>query len=52
MLFRSAALAAARAEREAYEAMWRERGAVPDEVFGPEAAGNGSTQALAAVGGQ
>lgn len=49
---REAALAAARAEREAYEAMWRERGAVPDEVFGPEAAGNGSTQALAAVGGQ
>jgi hypothetical protein len=33
-----AALAAARAEREAYEAMWRERGAVPDEVFGPSAA--------------
>jgi hypothetical protein len=30
------ALAAARAEREAYEAMWRARGAVPDEVFGPE----------------
>ena len=34
---REAALAAARAEREAYEALWRERGAVPDEVFGPPA---------------
>jgi hypothetical protein len=32
---RDAALAAARAERDAYEAMWRERGVVPDDVFGP-----------------
>ena len=49
---REAALAAARAEREAYEAMWRERGAVPDEVFGPQAAEIGSTQPLAAFSGQ
>jgi len=49
---REAALAAARAEREAYEAMWRERGAVPDEVFGPESAGDASAQALAAISSQ
>jgi hypothetical protein len=35
---REAALAAARAEREAYEAMWRRSGLIPDDVFGPESA--------------
>lgn len=49
---REEALAAARAEREAYEAMWRERGAVPGDVFGPQAAADGSTQSLAAISGQ
>lgn len=49
---REEALAAARAEREAYEAMWRQSGAVPDAAFGPEAASDGSTQSLAAISGQ
>jgi hypothetical protein len=49
---REAALAAARAEREAYEAMWRERGVVPDEVFGPEQADAGSAHSLAAISDQ
>jgi hypothetical protein len=49
---REAALAAARAEREAYEALWRERGVVPDDVFGPETGvnGRGETESLAAAG--
>jgi hypothetical protein len=42
---REAALAAARAEREVYEAMWRERGVMPDEVFGPESASEASVAA-------
>jgi hypothetical protein len=51
---REAALAAAREEREAYEAMWRERGAVPDEVFGTQsaAADTAAAESLAAAGGQ
>jgi len=49
---REAALAAARAEREAYEAMWRERGAMPDEVFGSQAAGDTSPQSLVANSGE
>lgn len=32
---REAALAAARAEREAYEALWRQRGGPPEPVYGP-----------------
>ena len=32
---RDAALAAARAEREAYEALWRERGGPPGPPYGP-----------------
>ena len=49
---REEALAAARAEREAYEAMWRQRGAVPDEVFGPETSAAASTPSLAANSGE
>lgn len=47
---REEALAAARAEREAYEALWRERGVEPDQASGSEAAGNGLAPSLAANG--
>jgi hypothetical protein len=49
---REAALEEARAEREAYEAMWRERGSVPEAVIGSESAGDGAAQSLAAISGQ
>ena len=48
---REAALAAAREERETYEAMWRRSGVVPDDVFGPESAPDttDATESLAAA---